>query len=79
MPMLVKFTFKVFMLGDYFITFNLGNFADLILINAVLIMDFAQFLGYNFSIITALSFLIWQASSDWDTSSGTLVFQKWCW
>lgn len=33
-------------------------------------MDFAQFLGYNFSIITALSFLIWQASSDWDTSSG---------
>lgn len=57
------------MVSDYFITY-LRDFADLILINAVLIMDFAQFLGYNFRVITALSFLIWQGSRDWDTSSG---------
>lgn len=57
------------MVGDYFITY-LRDFADLILINAVLIMDFAQFLAYNFRVITALSFLIWQGSRDWDTSSG---------
>ena len=67
--MLVKCTFKVHV-RRLFHNFYLGDFADLILINAVLIMDFAQFLGCNFSVITSMSFLIWQAPGDWDSSSG---------
>lgn len=60
---LVKLTLKVHGEG-LFHHFYLGVFADLILIkNAGLIMDFAQFVGHNFSPVT-LSFLICQVRGD---------------